>query len=41
MHQVVTNSFTTNGRVNLNFTQSNCAAIGLKQWAGVAVHLSR
>jgi len=37
----VMNSFTTNGRVNLDFSQNNCAAIGLKQWGGIAVHLTR
>jgi type II secretory pathway pseudopilin PulG len=37
----VMNSFTTNGKVNLNFAQLNCAAIGLKQWVGVVVHLVR
>lgn len=37
----VMNSFTTNGKVSLNFDQSiaSCAAIGLKQWGGVVVHL--
>ncbi len=37
----VMNSFTTNGRVDLNFNQSvaACAKIGLKQWTGVTVHL--
>ncbi|HEX2216696.1 MAG TPA: hypothetical protein VHG27_08415, partial [Xanthobacteraceae bacterium] len=35
----VANSFTTNGKVNLNFAQQNCAAIGLKQWGGIVVHL--
>jgi len=38
----VMNSFTTNGRVSLDFDQSvaSCAAIGLKQWGGVVVHLT-
>jgi Putative Flp pilus-assembly TadE/G-like len=35
----VMNSFTTNGHVELNFAQVNCAAIGLKQWDGIIVHL--
>jgi len=35
----VMNSFTTNGHVELNFAQQNCAAIGLKQWDGIIVHL--
>jgi hypothetical protein len=37
----VMNTFTTNGSVALNFDQSiaACAAIGLKQWDGVFVHL--
>jgi hypothetical protein len=35
----VMNSFTTNGHVELNFAQVNCAAIGLKQWDGIVVHL--
>jgi hypothetical protein len=35
----VMNSFTTNGHVELNFAQQNCAAMGLKQWDGVVVHL--
>ena len=35
----VMNSFTTNGHVELNFAQQNCAAIGLKQWDGIFVHL--
>jgi Flp pilus assembly protein TadG len=37
----VMNSFTTNGSVNLNFDQTvaSCAAIGLKQWGGIVVHL--
>ena len=39
----VMNQFTTNGHVDLNFTQSasTCAAIGLKQWGGSVVHLTR
>jgi hypothetical protein len=37
----VTNTFTTNGHVELNFAQQNCAAMGLKQWDGVVVHLVR
>jgi len=37
----VMNNFTTNGRVNLDFSQNNCAAIGLKQWTGIAVHLTK
>jgi|SRR5215204_34024 len=37
----VMNSFTTNGHVELNFAQQNCAAMGLKQWDGVVVHLVR
>jgi putative Flp pilus-assembly TadE/G-like protein len=37
----VMNSFTTNGKVSLDFDQSvaNCAAIGLKQWGGITVRL--
>ena len=35
----VMNSLTTNGAVNLNFTQQNCATLGLKQWDGILVHL--
>jgi hypothetical protein len=35
------NSFTTNGHVDLTFTQSDCASIGLKQWGGIIVHLTR
>jgi hypothetical protein len=35
----VMNQFTTNGRVALDMAQTNCAAIGLKQWGGVVVHL--
>lgn len=39
----VMNSFTTNGRVNLDLQQqaSACSAIGLKQWNGIVVHLTR
>jgi len=37
----VMNSFTTNGHVDLTFTQSDCASIGLKQWGGITVHLTR
>jgi Flp pilus assembly protein TadG len=37
----VMNSFTTNGSVKLDFAQQNCAAIGLKQWGGIIVHLVR
>lgn len=37
----VMNGFTTNGHVELNFAQQNCAAIGLKQWDGIVVHLIR
>ncbi len=37
----VMNSFTTNGSVKLDFAQNNCAAIGLKQWGGIAVALTR
>ena len=38
----VMNQFTTNGRVNLDFNQTiaSCAAIGLKQWGGIIVHLT-
>ena len=37
----VMNSFVTNGSVNLDFNQTvaTCAAIGLKQWGGIVVHL--
>jgi Flp pilus assembly protein TadG len=35
----VMNQFTTNGSVDLNMAQTNCAAVGLKQWGGVVVHL--
>jgi hypothetical protein len=35
----VMNSFVTNGHVELNFAQQNCAAMGLKQWDGIIVHL--
>ena len=37
----VMNSFTTNGRVDLNLQQGvdACASIGLKQWGGIIVHL--
>lgn len=35
----VMNSFVTNGAVKLDFAQQNCAAIGLKQWGGIVVHL--
>jgi hypothetical protein len=37
----VMNQFTTNGHVDLNMSQSTatCAAIGLKQWTGIVVHL--
>jgi Flp pilus assembly protein TadG len=39
----VMNSFLTNGAVNLNLAQSAgaCSALGLKQWGGIIVHLSR
>jgi hypothetical protein len=39
----VMNSFRTNGSVNLDFDQSvtSCAAIGLKQWAGIVVRLTK
>jgi len=39
----VMNSFTTNGSVSLDFDQTvaSCAAIGLKQWGGITVHLSQ
>jgi Flp pilus assembly protein TadG len=39
----VMNRFTTNGRVNLDFNQSvaSCGVIGLKQWGGVIVHLTK
>jgi Flp pilus assembly protein TadG len=39
----VMNSFTTNGKVTLDFDQTvaSCAAIGLKQWGGITVHLSQ
>jgi Flp pilus assembly protein TadG len=35
----VMNSFVTNGAVKLDFAQQNCAALGLKQWGGIVVHL--
>jgi hypothetical protein len=35
----VVNSLRTNGSINLNFAQQNCAAIGLKQAAGILDHL--
>jgi len=36
-------SFTTNGRADLDMQRqaAACSAIGLKQWAGVVVHLIR
>jgi Flp pilus assembly protein TadG len=39
----VMNQFRTNGSVKLDFDQSaaSCAAIGLKQWGGVIVHLTQ
>jgi Flp pilus assembly protein TadG len=39
----VMNTFTTNGSVSLDFDQTiaSCAAIGLKQWGGVVVHLTQ
>ena len=39
----VMNSFVTNGSVNLDFDQSvaSCAAIGLKQWGGIIVRLTK
>ena len=39
----VMNSFTTNGRADLDMQQqaAACNAIDLKQWAGVVVHLIR
>jgi Flp pilus assembly protein TadG len=39
----VMNSFRTNGSVSLDFDQTvaSCAAIGLKQWGGITVHLSQ
>jgi hypothetical protein len=39
----VMNQFTTNGHVNLDFNQTvaSCAAIGLKQWGGIIVHLMK
>jgi Flp pilus assembly protein TadG len=39
----VMNSFTTNGKVTLDFDQTvaSCAAIGLKQWGGITVHLAQ
>ena len=39
----VTNTFTTNGSIELDFDQSvsACSAIGLKQWGGVVTHLIR
>ena len=35
----VMNSFVTNGAVKLDFAQQNCAALGLRQWGGIVVHL--
>ena len=37
----VMNGFTTNGSVKLDFAQQNCAALGLKQWGGIVVHLTK
>jgi len=37
----VMNGFTTNGSVKLDFAQQNCAALGLKQWGGIIVHLTK
>jgi Flp pilus assembly protein TadG len=39
--KIVTNTFTTNGSVNLNFGQSagGCSSLGVKQYSGTAVHL--
>jgi hypothetical protein len=35
--------FTTNGKVLLDLDQTvaSCAAIGLKQWGGITVHLTQ
>src|SRR3954462_721189 len=37
----VMNTLTTNGHVDLNFTQADCVAMGLKQWGGITVHLTK
>ena len=37
--KIVTNTFTADGAVDLNFAQTGCVKMPLKQWAGVAIHL--
>lgn len=39
----VMNSFTTNGSVNLDLDQqaNACSALGLKEWGGIVVHLTK
>ena len=38
--KIVANTFTTDGSVNLNFSQSSgCTTLGVKQWTPVPIHL--
>jgi len=37
--KIVTNTFTTDGSVGLNFAQTGCVKMPIKQWAGSAVRL--
>ncbi len=40
--KIVANTFTTDGSVNLNFSQSSgCTTLGVKQWTTVPIHLAQ
>ncbi len=40
--KIVVNTFTSNGSVNLNFTQTKgCDTIGMKQWQDTPTHLAQ
>jgi hypothetical protein len=40
--KIVTNTFTTDGSVDLNFSQSSgCTTLGVKQWTAVPIHLAQ
>ena len=37
--KIVANTFTTDGAVDLNFSQTGCVKMPIKQWTGVEIHL--
>ena len=41
--KIVVNTFTTDGTVNLNFSQTSngCTSLGMKQWTDAPIHIAQ